>query len=296
MRPSDDDRVEMDLRRPEPPLDDRTVEALLAGRDVPQHEDIAGALTLLRAAGEGPAPAATARLAELLAAGFDPAVVSVTAAARQRRSWPLRVTLTLAAAAMTTLGAASANALPAPAQSAIAGVMGAITPFELPRPQGEGAFDHAVPAVGNPPAADVEAEDHNDLPAGVRPPAPARKTAPAARSSAARNDDDPGRSRRRGGSDDRDDDRSGPGGGSRSEGDGDDGSDSDEAAEEPTDRDADRSGGDGQQGSDDVATDGQPDTEPNADHDENDLEDDEDDVDDVDEVDHDDDVDGDSDD
>jgi len=136
----------MRLRRTPPRrLDDRTVEALLAGRAPldarPDLQPLADALTLLAAQRPATAPASE-RLERMLTEGVHP----VTAPLRTgpvlpevRRTTHWRAGLaTLAALATVSaglVGAASANALPAPAQRAVAYVVEALSPLTLPVPK-----------------------------------------------------------------------------------------------------------------------------------------------------------------
>lgn len=124
---------------PLPPLDDRAVEALIAGRLVPGWEDLSTALGLLRSVAAGPVPAPHPELAVVLETGFQPVPVPAPDARQVR--WGVRLAVGLAACTGLVLSAATANALPAPIQDAVADTVDAVTPFQLPRP------DPGVPAV-----------------------------------------------------------------------------------------------------------------------------------------------------
>ena len=149
---------------PRSALDERTVEQLLAGRAAPADADLQHAVTLVRSLGSGPAPQPTLALAQLLEMGFEPEVVPLCRPV-PRRTWAVRATAALTAAAASVLVAGTAQALPAPLQNGVADVVSALTPFELPRP------DAPEPASG--PAA-VPADDPSPSPSDVAvPSAPA---------------------------------------------------------------------------------------------------------------------------
>ena len=150
-------------------LSDADVDAVLDGRAPFAHADLGEIVELLRVSGTGIAPPPTSELAALLAHGFAaPAFAQPLSAPHGGRI--VKALAALFAAAVTTLGAATANALPAPVQSTVAGVVGALTPIELPRPQ-ERADRNAVPGV--PGAGDQvggpapDATDGRPVPGGV---------------------------------------------------------------------------------------------------------------------------------
>lgn len=130
-------------------LDDRRTDALLRGRRVEGEPALSDLVTELRALGESAAPAPSEALAAMLADGVrredrvvvapgeQPVVPEVSAADRRpvRAGWALTG---MAAAAVAVVGTAQANALPTPAQDAVATAVGWITPLELPRSDDDG--------------------------------------------------------------------------------------------------------------------------------------------------------------
>lgn len=149
----------MSTGRP-PVLDERTVERLLTGQAGPADPDLQRVLGLLRSMGSEPAPRPSPALAELLTTGFEPAIVPQPRPALRRRPWVLRATAGLAAAAASLVVAGTAQALPAPVQHGLAGVVRALTPFELPdsRSTDDGpATDGTGTPAGRPPAAPAPA-------------------------------------------------------------------------------------------------------------------------------------------
>ncbi len=167
MSPSDDDdRVK---RR----LDERSADALLSGRGGDRDPLLAAFVADLTAQREATVPDPNAALAALLAGGLDltaavtpPALPQSTAWTRLRQavswrqagrpSWALPLQLGLGGAACLSLilGAAAANELPAPVQTAVADVVEAVTPLDVPRP-------HVQPSPVSPvvPAPSTEATD-----------------------------------------------------------------------------------------------------------------------------------------
>ena len=134
-------------------LSDADVDAVLDGRAPVAHADLGEIVELLRMSVPGIAPPPTSELAALLAYGFAaPGLAQPPSAPHGGRV--VKALAALLAAAVTTLGAATANALPAPVQSTVAGVVGALTSIELPRPQ-ERADRNADPDV---PGAGDQAE------------------------------------------------------------------------------------------------------------------------------------------
>lgn len=136
-------------------LDDRTVEALLSGREV-DHEPLLSAFArqlLLSRDVEVVVPSAA--LAAILldglpAAQLHPAPAAPAGGTLRRRFRPaVALPALLSGAAAVVLLAASQNALPAPAQTAVADVVEAVTPLHVPRPAVA-----PLPAVSSPdPAA-----------------------------------------------------------------------------------------------------------------------------------------------
>lgn len=143
-------------------LDDRAVEQLLTGRAGAADADLGQALALVRSLGTAPAPQPSAALAQLLDTGFEPEVVPLRRPV-SRRSWAARLGAGLTATAASLLVAGTAQALPPALQDGLADLVGAVTPFELPRSP-----------VPEPAPADV-----------THPVAPLTPSAPAATPSAA---------------------------------------------------------------------------------------------------------------
>ena len=134
MSPRNDDR-DVNRRR----LDDRAAEALLSGRVVVGEPALAAFVQQLQSLADAPAPTPSSALAAMLEQGLDlPPVPAAQAAAVswRTRSWalPLQVSLGGVAALSLVLVAAVGNDLPAPAQTAVANVVEAITPLHVPRP------------------------------------------------------------------------------------------------------------------------------------------------------------------
>jgi len=127
-------------------LDDRSADALLSGRAVagePELSAFVAQVQALQAATPTPSP----ELAAMLEHGIAPEVLDRTpvllpAPARRAVSWRYAL-VSLAAVLTGVLGAGAANALPAPAQRAVADVVGWITPLHLPHP----GPDKGTPAV-----------------------------------------------------------------------------------------------------------------------------------------------------
>lgn len=117
---------------PGPGLDERAVELLLTGGAAPAHDDLQQAVTLVRRMGSGPAPQPTSALAQLLDTGFRPGVVPLRRTA-SRRTWAARAGAGLSAAVASLVLAGTAQALPPAVQDGLADLVGAVTPFEIPR-------------------------------------------------------------------------------------------------------------------------------------------------------------------
>ena len=165
--PSGDD---VDVTRELLSLDDRTLEALLSGREV-NHEPRLSAFTrqlLLSREVEVVVPSVS--LAALLLDGLPAAQLHPAPAAPAGGTprWRFRPALALPAllsgAAVVVLLAASQNALPAPAQTAVADVVEAVTPLHVPRPA-----EAPLPVVGSPdpaPGSTGSTPDLTDQPPG----------------------------------------------------------------------------------------------------------------------------------
>ncbi|MDT0277465.1 hypothetical protein [Blastococcus goldschmidtiae] len=168
----------MSTGRP-PVLDDRTVERLLTGRSAPADPELEHVLGLVRSMGSGPAPRPTAALAELLVTGFEPQAAPIRRPASRRR-WSVRAAAGLTAAAASLLVAGTAQALPAPLQDGLAGVVRALTPFELPSaaPADGSSTPPPGPATGNgrtsdePAPARAPSEPDSGTPAPLPAPPP----------------------------------------------------------------------------------------------------------------------------
>lgn len=150
MGPLGDDGNEMTSRHSSEALSEADADALLSGRTTASHDELREIISLMRTAAVGPAPTPTAALADVLNDGFDPLPV---ASSQRGRRWSARVVLAAAAAMTVALGAATANALPAPIQAAVAHVIGAVTPLELPRPPADArtGSDNEREAADEPP-------------------------------------------------------------------------------------------------------------------------------------------------
>ena len=151
-------------------LSDADVDAVLDGRAPVAHADLGEIVELLRMSVPGIAPPPTSELAALLAYGFAAPAVAPPPPSASHGGRVVKALAALLAAAVTTLGAATANALPAPVQSTVAGVVGALTSIELPRPQerADRNADPDVPGAGDQaegPAPD--AVDGRPVPGGV---------------------------------------------------------------------------------------------------------------------------------
>lgn len=123
----------MNSRRTSRALSEADAEALLSGRAVAEHEDLHEVVGLMKAVSAMPAPTPTAALAAVLHNGFDPLPVESPQSPSWLARWSVRIAVATAAAMTATLGAATANALPPPVQNAVADVVGALTPLQLPR-------------------------------------------------------------------------------------------------------------------------------------------------------------------
>lgn len=156
-------------------LEDRTAEALLAGRPVADEPALSALITQMRALTPAQAPAPSAALADLLTHGFEPQVSAIAARPRRAVSWafprravswslPLQLGLGAAVIAVALAGGAASNSLPPIVQTAVADVVEAVTPLTVPRPLPATPTEPAEPA-GDPaptstsPGADRDADD-----------------------------------------------------------------------------------------------------------------------------------------
>jgi hypothetical protein len=171
----------MRLRRtPTRRLDDPTVEALLRGRppiDRPELRPLTDALSEITALRPARAPA-SARLERMFDEGVHPITVPLAAAevvSAPRHATPWRAGLATMAALITVaaglVGAASANALPAPAQRAVAYVVEALTPLSVPTPH------DGQPSVTTPTRAPLPSTATPSI--GTSSAAPTRSAPPA---------------------------------------------------------------------------------------------------------------------
>jgi hypothetical protein len=161
MSPFDDDS-DVTPRRD---LDDRTVELLLSGREVAGESELGSLIGQVRSLADTPAPAPSSALAAILEDGLDAATLTLpvrtapSAVSWRRRSWALPLQLSLAATGCLALilGAAAANELPSPAQTAVANAVEAVTPLHVPRPA-----SHPAPAVAPTPTRTAEPASHRN--------------------------------------------------------------------------------------------------------------------------------------
>jgi hypothetical protein len=141
-------------------LDDRTVELLLSGRDVDGESELVGLIAQMHSLADVPAPIPSSALAAMLEDGLGattilPVGTAPAAVSWRRRLWALPLQLSLAVAACLALivGAAAANELPGPAQTAVANAVEAVTPLHVPRPEAR-REPVVVPTHTPAPAAD----------------------------------------------------------------------------------------------------------------------------------------------
>lgn len=182
----------MSIRR-SPGLSEADADALLSGRILPGHDDLGEIVGLLRTAATVAAPSPTDALAAVLRAGFAPLPVAAAPGRARWSRWSVRTAAAAGVVMSMTLGAAAANALPAPLQTAVADLVRAVTPLELPRPTavpaGGGIDDDGTtieqPRTPGQESADEEPSDPAGAPAAAPPEpspsavAPPRLVAPA---------------------------------------------------------------------------------------------------------------------
>ncbi len=142
----------MDIFRRTRPLPDASVDALLSGRVVADEPVLQDLVALVRAAADAPGPVPNAALAAVLSDGL---VMPPLPAVAPARRWAGRGALVLAVVVASSTGAAAANALPAPLQSAVADAVERLTPLELPRPED----DRPVPVAPVPGTVPEVLED-----------------------------------------------------------------------------------------------------------------------------------------
>lgn len=138
------------------PLDERATDALLAGRSVPGESALSALVADVLALLDAPAPVPSAALAELLVDGLVPDTALLPTLPRQARR-PRLLPIPLAAGALAVagglFGAATANALPPPAQRIVSDTVGTLTPLHLPRPASK-PKPAVRPAPGSEPSED----------------------------------------------------------------------------------------------------------------------------------------------
>lgn len=183
MSPSVDDGSEMNSPDSSVALSEADADALLSGRPVAEHGDLREIIGLMRAASAVPSPTPTEALAAVLDNGFDPVPVASAPSASRWGRWTVRLAAATATAMAVTLGAATANALPGPVQTAVANIVGAVTPLQLPRPPAHaktgrgdngGASDESAAVPSEQPNADQGADE----PSAGSPKSSTRVTAP----------------------------------------------------------------------------------------------------------------------
>ncbi|BEP14224.1 hypothetical protein acdb102_25350 [Acidothermaceae bacterium B102] len=171
MSRDDDDRDNMTDSGAPTDLDDFLVEQLLRGSVPAAEPDLQRLLSSMRAVSSAPAPAPTFALESMLSRGFAPAPPVVRRPPARRQLW--RAAAVLVATCTSLVSAAAANALPAPAQKVVVGIVDHVTPFTLPEPHDavHRAPRHVVP----------RAVPHAATSAAPTPlPAPALSTTPPA--------------------------------------------------------------------------------------------------------------------
>ena len=188
MNRSGDDDHNMDTNRTTPLLDDRAVDALLAGRPSAGHDELREVVAAVRTSVCVQAPTPSAALAAVLDRGLEESSILPVPArpdGGRVRQWGVRTAVVLVAAAATTVSAAAANALPAPMQSAVADAVGALTPFDLPRPFDRGRADDPWVSVDPGPASELPSPPTTVSPAQDAPeksaPVVLDRTAPMSR-------------------------------------------------------------------------------------------------------------------
>ena len=137
--------------RPRAALDDRVVEALLAGRPVAGEAALTAAIGMLRAGEEQPVPSAA--LARLLASGVTPLPVAPAVAPGRAVSWLVRGGVALGVVMTSLVGAAAAQALPAPLQRGVTAVVETLTSIDLDD-EPAGPTDGGVEPVTGVPASE----------------------------------------------------------------------------------------------------------------------------------------------
>ncbi|MFN2539326.1 MAG: hypothetical protein ABR549_14425 [Mycobacteriales bacterium] len=130
------------------PLDERAIDALLSGRQVEGEELLSAVVAELLALTAAPVPSPA--LAAVLRDGLTPDATSVPGLPRMRRGrrlLPLPLAAGTALAVCGVFGAASANALPAPAQRIVSDTVSSLIPVHLPKPA-----SHPTPTPSESPS------------------------------------------------------------------------------------------------------------------------------------------------
>lgn len=170
----------MNRRRSSGALSEADADALLSGRPVAGCDDLHEILGLMRTASALPVPTPTAALAAVLHDGFDPLPLATAPDPSRWGRRSVRFAAMGAAAMMMTLGAATANALPASVQTGVADIVGAVTPVELPRPATAPAEDGSDVSGGPSPKPAGGAPTPATAPVGPKAPlVPPRVPAPS---------------------------------------------------------------------------------------------------------------------
>lgn len=172
---------------PRPRLDDRKAAALLAGYDVPTEPELTALIRQVRAVADLPVPTPSTALAALLEHGIDPVAAPAylptatfslgqravtwtrSAVSWRRRSLALPLQLSLAGAGCLALvlGVAATGALPAPAQTAVADVVEAVTPLHVPRPPVAPDVDPSPSSASDPAEVTTSPSSESTHPARV---------------------------------------------------------------------------------------------------------------------------------
>jgi hypothetical protein len=161
---SNDDRG-MTPRRP---FDDRMAERLLSGHGAADEPELTSFVAELSGALPSASPAPSDQLAAMLESGIpagsmllgEAAVLGIALHRRPAVSWRMSrwgwAAMAVAAATAGVLGAAAANTLPSPAQTAVSDVVGWVTPLHLPKPG-----DPSVVPVGTPSPSPSDDGEHS---------------------------------------------------------------------------------------------------------------------------------------
>jgi hypothetical protein len=136
-------------------LDDRAADRLLGGRGVEEEPALTAFIAELAASITAAAPAPSPALAAMLEHGVPVEPVAAVPPRPRAVSWRYAL-VSLAAGLATVVGAGAANALPAPAQRAVADVVGWLTPLDLPQPGADQDQPAVTPTSTPSPARSAE--------------------------------------------------------------------------------------------------------------------------------------------